>query len=360
MGTFATKYGSVMAEDSVPPAPARGAQPARPTIHDVARHAGVAAMTVSRVLAGGEHVRPAMRERVEASIRELGYRRNENARSIRPGQRSGLIGVSVTNIANPYYAQMLLGIDEVAAQRGRRILIGNSAESSEKEATLVEDFIGRQTEGLIVVPASDSASHLMPDALGGTPLVLASRSVHGADADAVLVADVSGARTGTAQLLAEGHRRIAFLGNIPAVSTSARRFEGFRQAHLQFGVEPDPALIRRNQQDVASAYDAMRELLELPEPPTAVFSANNRNTIGVLRALMTRGDDPRPPVAVTGFDDFELSDLLPYPVTIINHDARELGRIAATFLLERLDGEVDGSRRREVEVGTTLVRYPQR
>lgn len=319
----------------------------------------MSAMTVSRVLEGGANVRPAMQERVETSVRELGYRRNENARSIRPGQRSGLLGVSVANIANPYYAEMLLGIDEVAARHGRRMLIGNSGEDPRKEVALVEDFMGRQIEGLILVPTGRSVRHLQPDALRDVPLVLASRALPDLDADTVLVADVTGARAGTARLLAAGHRRIAFLGNIPTVSSASRRLMGYRQAHAEFGVEPVPDLIRRDQQDVASAYDAMRELLALPDPPTAVFSSNNRNTIGALRALLRKGAQPRTGdrIPVTGFDNFDLSDLLGYPLTIIDHDARELGRIAAQLLIDRLDGSAEASHRRVVEVGTTLVAY---
>jgi len=305
-----------------------------PTVHDVARHAGVSSMTVSRVLSGAVHVRPELRSRVEASIEVLGYRRNENARSIRPGQRTGLIGVAITNIANPYYAEVLLGIEEVAGQSDRRILVGNSGEDSAREAQLIRDFVGRQVEGLVVVPAGGDAGHFTRAALGPIPLVLASRSLPGVQADVVLVDDVAGARAGTLRLLDAGHRRIAFLGNIPSVSTAVRRYEGFRLAHAERGLTPDDALVRMGQQDAAAARTAMTELLDLAQPPTAVFTSNNRNTIGALRALLERAVDP--PLPLVGFDNFDLSDLVPYPLTIIDHDARELGRTAARLLMARL------------------------
>lgn len=310
-------------------------------------------MTVSRVLSGRTPVRPELRERVEASVKALGYRRNENARSIRPGQRTGLIGVTVTNIANPYYAEVLLGIEEVAWQAGRRILVGNSNEDSTREAQLIADFIGRQVEGLVVVPSGGASAHLSPAALGHVPLVLASRPLPGVEADTVLVDDVIGARVGTERLLDAGHRRIAFLGNIVSVATSVRRYEGFRLAHEARGTEPVAELVRMGQQDATAAFAAMSELLELAEPPTAVFTSNNRNTIGALRALLRR--PATPPIPLMGFDNFDLADLLPYPVTIIDHDARELGRTAARMLLDRLDGTDLEAGPRTVAVPTTVL-----
>lgn len=304
-------------------------------MHDVARHAGVSAMTVSRVLSGGPRVRPDLRARVEASVQELGYRRNENARSIRPGQRTGLIGVTVANIANPYYAGVLLGIEEVAWQSGRRILVGNSGEDSSREARLVADFVGRQVEGLVVVPCGESG-HLTAPARADVPLVLAARSLPDLGVDTVLIDDVTGSRAGTARLLDAGHRRIAFLANAVSVSTTRRRYEGFRLAHEERGLVPVAELVRADQQDAAAAYEAMSELLALPAPPTAVFSANNRNTVGALRAVM--GHEGGHDIPVVGFDDVEIADLLPHPLTIIDHDAGELGRTAARLLLERFDG----------------------
>ncbi len=116
----------------------------RPTVKEVAELAGVSPMTVSRTLAGGVNVRPDLQERVFAAVAELGYHRNENARSIRPGQSSGLIGVAITNIANPYYSTFALGVEEEAARTGRRILLGNTSEDPTREAQLVNDFLGRR------------------------------------------------------------------------------------------------------------------------------------------------------------------------------------------------------------------------
>ena len=353
---------------------AAGAEPnARPrrrpgasTVQDVAAEARVSPMTVSRVLSGAKHVRPELRERVERAVLQLGYHRNENARSLRPGQRSGLIGVTITNIANPYYAGLQRGIEEVASRHERRILVGNSNEDPARERQLVADFIGRRVEGLIVVPSGQgSPAHLRPTALSGVPLVLASRAVPGIDVDTVLVDDVRGAFDATTMLLDEGHRRIAFLGNRVSVFTGQRRFEGFRLAHERAGVTVVGELVRQGQQDVDSAREAMNGLLGLHDPPTAVFTANNRNTVGAIRAIMAaglEGEGGRLGTRVVGFDSFELADLSPVPLDLVDHDAGELGRRAAEMLFERLAvGESSAEQApRLVELPVHLVRHAGR
>lgn len=323
-----------------------------PTVREVAQLAGVSPMTVSRTLSGGKNVRPEVQQRVMTAVATLGYHRNENARSIRPGQSSGLIGVAITNLANPYYGQFALGVEDVASQHGRRILLGNTGEDLDRETQLVSDFVGRKVEGLIVVPTGKDGAHLRPESLGRVPVVLASRTVDGLDVDTVLLDDVNGAYQATKATLESGHRRIAFLGNVVSVSTAARRFDGYARALAEFGLTPDPALVKRGQQDVTDARNAMDALLDLADPPTAVFSANNRNTIGAIYAIEGRqreGSLTTPPTIV-GFDDIELAELLTVPLLTVSHDPRALGAQAARMLFERLDGTVTEPPARLVEL----------
>ncbi|MEV0650800.1 LacI family DNA-binding transcriptional regulator [Phytomonospora sp. NPDC050363] len=337
-------------------ATSRGAR--QPTIKEVASRAGVSPMTASRTLAGGRNVRPDLQERVMAAVRELGYYRNENARSLRPGQPSGLIGIAITNLANPYYGSFALGVEEVAAEHGRRIILGNTGEDDARERQLVSDFIGRQVDGLILVPTGGDAAHLRPERLGDVPLVLASRRVAGLEVDTVLLDDVGGAYRGTISLLDAGHTRIGFIGNRSSVFTGERRYRGYERAMTERGAPIDPAIVARDQQDVPAASLAARAMLDLADAPTAIFSANNRNTIGALREIGRRIRDglPGPHPSIVSFDDFELSELMPVPVTIINHDARLLGREAATLLFSRLDDD-SAREARTVELPVT-IEYP--
>lgn len=327
----------------------------KPTVREVAALAGVSPMTVSRTLAGGRNVRPELQARVLDAVGRLGYRRNETARSLRPGQPSGLVGVAITNIGNPYYSNFALGVEEVAARQGRRILLGNTGEDPARERQLVADFVGRQVEGLIVVPSGQDGAHLAQRSLGGVSVVLASRLVPGLEVDSVLLDDGGGAFNGTRELLRAGHTRIAYLGNVASVFTEHRRFEGFLRALREAGIQAEPALVRREQQDAASAGAAMNDLLRLPNPPTAVFAATNRIAIGALTVLGTElreGRSVRGMPALVSFDDFELADLMPVPITVIRHDPRELGREAARLLFHRMQDPTAALGR--VEMPTTL------
>ncbi len=312
-----------------------------PTVKEVAKLAGVSPMTVSRTLSGGKNVRAEVQEKVAAAVAALGYQRNENARSIRSGHTSGLIGVAITNLGNPYYGQFALGVDQVASEHGYRIMLGNTSEDVVRERQLISDFVGRRVEGLIVVPTGEASDHLTPVRLSNIPLVFASRTVDGMDVDTVQLDDVRGAHEGTQRLIESGHRRIAFLGNLLSISTARRRYEGFCRAHEDAGLSLDQDLVMRGQQDAAAARSAMEKLLSLKNPPTAVFSANNRNTIGALQAIGSRKDSVGTPPAPTlvSFDDVELAELMRVPLIVISHDPKELGAEAARMLFDRLEGK---------------------
>lgn len=335
-----------------------GERSPRPTVKEVARRAGVSPMTVSRTLSGGLNVKPDVQQRVLEAVAELGYHRNENARSIRPGHSSGLIGVAITNIANPYYSTFALGVEEEAALAGRRILLGNTSEDVAREAELVGDFLGRRVDGLIVVPAGASSAHLAHSQNQGVPVVLASRRVDGLAADSVVLADDDGAFRGVTALIDRGHTRIGYLGNTLSIFTGARRHAGFARALEARGLAVDPQLLATNQQTVDQARDATRALLHAKNPPTAVFCANNRNAIGALKeishqlgiGLRTASDFPE----LMSFDDFELAELSPVPISVIDHDPRELGRTAARLLLDRLDGGERDAAPREIELPVSL------
>ncbi|HEU5223821.1 MAG TPA: LacI family DNA-binding transcriptional regulator [Candidatus Lumbricidophila sp.] len=308
-----------------------------PTIKVVAALAGVSPMTVSRTLAGGTNVKPDVQAKVLAAVRALGYRRNENARVLRPGQTSSLIGVAITNLGNPYYGRFALGVEEVAAQHGRRILLGNSSESPAREQQLVQDFLGRRVEGLIVVPASASAPYLTPAAVGDVPIVLASRLVDGLDVDAIVLDDAGGAERCTAHLLETAGARVAYVGNFMGVYTEQRRYDGFVAAHAAVDREVDPRLVLRDERDPELVGRVIRGWFDEPDAPTGIFTANNRNTVAVLQALGGRPGAAALPT-IASFDEFELAEQMPMPIAVLQHDPTELGRRAAQLLFARLDG----------------------
>ncbi|MFT4284456.1 MAG: LacI family DNA-binding transcriptional regulator [Protaetiibacter sp.] len=322
-----------------------------PTQKDVARLAGVSPVTVSRTLAGGKNVRPDLQQRVIEAVRQLDYLPNENARGLRPGQQSGLIGVAITNLSNPFYGTFALGVEEIASERDRYILLGSTAESASRESELVANFLSRRVEGLVVIPAGEPVPRRWVRRLGTMPIVAAARELPDAAVDTVLMDDDATARRMARDLLAEGHRRVAFIGNIVTVSAHRVRYDAIVDEFRAAGVAPDPRLVRGVTDDLPDAREETHHFLELAHPPTAIIGANNRITTGILSAYADRlraatRADTLPPVAT--FDDLELAPLLVVPARVYASDPRELGRAAARLLFDRLDGVVTGPAVRRV------------
>jgi LacI family transcriptional regulator len=311
----------------------------RPTMHDVARAAAVSLKTVSRVVNGEDGVRPETAERVHAAIATLGFRRNDMARVLRQGRSSRTLGLVIEDVANPFYSAVTRAVEEVAREDGYLVIAGSSDEDPRRERDLIRSLCERRVDGLLVVPAGDDHQFLLHEMRMGTAVAFLDRPPGRVEADTILIDNLTGARLAVEHLLAQGHRRIGMVGDLDVIFTSTERLQGYQRALRDAGIEPDPALVRLGSHDVAAADAATSVLLALPDPPTAIFAGNNRNTIGALRAIDRAGAA----AALVGFDDFELADLL--GVTVITHSPSEMGRQAAELVCQRLAGDQRPPRR---------------
>ena len=315
----------------------------RPTMKDVASLAGVSLATVSRVINGNEDVRPDLAARVRDAVGVLGYRRDLTASTLRRTDRiSSTIGLIIEDVSNPFFTAVHRGVEEVARANGVLTFAASSDEEPLRERELADAFAARGVDGLIVVPCSGDQGYLVRERDSGTPLVFADRPPRFLDADAVVADNAGGARAGVEHLIHAGHRRIGFLGDRPTVFTAVERRRGYREALALAGIERDTALERLGLSDSDSAESAVEELLSAPEPPTALFTAQNLITIGAIRALRTRGAQHR--IAVVGFDDVTLADMVEPGITVVMQDPYALGRRAAELLFSRLDGFKGDSR----------------
>ena len=318
----------------------------------VAALAGVSLSTVSRVVNGDPKVRGDLAARVQDAVGALGYRHNVNASALRRADGlSASIGVIVEDVSNPFFSAVQRGIEEVARERGVLTLAGSSDEEPERERRLAEAFGARGVDGLIIAPAATDHGFLLRDRAAGMALVFVDRPGRFIDADAVLTDNAGGAEHAVEHLIAAGHRRIAFLGDRPEIHTAAERLRGYEQAHARHGIAVDPALVRQTLVRGADADAATRALLLADAPPTAIFASQNLITIGALRALHRLGLQHR--VALVGFDDVELADLVEPGLTVVAQDPAGLGRQAAALLFARLDG--DDSPSRKIVVSPRLV-----
>ncbi|MYR63289.1 substrate-binding domain-containing protein [Streptomyces sp. SID625] len=305
----------------------------RPTMKDVAARAGVGLKTVSRVVNGEPGVTADTERRVQEAIEALGFRRNDSARVLRKG-RTASIGLVLEDLADPFYGPLSRAVEEVARAHGALLINGSSAEDPDREQELALALCARRVDGLVIIPAGDDHRYLEPEIKAGVATVFVDRPAGRIDADVVLSDNFGGARDGVAHLIAHGHRRIGFIGDMPRIHTAIERLRGYRAAMEDAGIAVEDSWMSLGVTDPDRVRRAAEEMLSGPDPVTAVFTGNNRVTVTVIRVLAGL---PRP-VALVGFDDLELADLLQPGVTVVAQDAAALGRTAAERLFRQLDG----------------------
>jgi LacI family transcriptional regulator, galactose operon repressor len=310
----------------------------RATMRDVAALAGVSVKTVSRVVNGEPGVSTALLGQVERAVAQLDYRPNLSASSLRRADgKTAAIAAVLEDLANPFSAALLRGLEDEARQRRVLLFAGSVDEDPQREYDLVRAFTMRRADALVIAPIRDDQGYLYGDQRAGTPIVFVDRPPRGLRADAVLADNTDGARLAVRHLAAHGHRRIAYLGDLLDIATAAERHQGYREACLDLGIRTPPHHTVHDLRSVDAAATAVTGLMTGDDPPTALFTSQNLVTIGAVRALQHLGLHDR--VAVVGFDDFPAADLLQPRVTVIAQDPAGMGRTAASLVFRRLDGE---------------------
>jgi LacI family transcriptional regulator len=324
----------------------------KPTMNDVARLAGVGTMTVSRVLNGSANVSPETAERVKSAIHKLKYRPNEMARALR-AMKSKSIGVIVPYLYDPFFATCAHAINVVAKEHGYLVVLTTSDEDADTEYEEARLMVQRHVEGLIVIPASGGPSSLTGPEFDSMHVVTVDRPVPGVRFDSVLVENEAGANLAVQHLIAQhGHRRILCLGMDSSLYTMNARFEGYRKAMIANRLAPEP-MIACNTPEAAHAI--VKSALQETPRVTAFFTANNLATRYLLAALLENGIDIPGEVALIGFDDVELADILPPKLTVVRQSAHDLGRVAAEMLFDRLKSGTSSSKGKRTVLPVDLI-----
>ena len=319
----------------------------RPTMRDVAAAAKVSLKTVSRVVNGEAGVSPRLAKRVLVASERLMYRHNLTASSLRRADgRSLTIGVVLEDVANPFASTLHRAIEDVAVKRRVLVLAGSSDEDDQRERELVEAFAARRVDGLIIQPSSHDHRYLLAERSAGVPLVFVDRPPEKLEADYVVTDNVAGIRRAVRHLVEHGHRRIGYLGDLHSIATAAERHQGYVEELAEQKIQLDESLVRLDLRGIARAERATAELMRATHPPTALVTGQNLITIGAFRALRAVNLHER--IAVVGFDDFLLADLLQPGITVIAQDPAEIGRVAAAALFRRLDGDRSPAQRHTV------------
>lgn len=305
---------------------------------EVAAQAGVSLSTVSHVLNHTRPVNESTRERVEDAVRELGYRRNAAARTL-AGGRSHAIGVVISGLTNQYFGPLLHAIERRVSAEGYILLLGDSHDEPTRERLVIDSFLGRSVDGLIVAPSAGFADQAASAvATGDTPLVLIDRSL-GIDCDRVTPENRASTEKLTSHLIEHGHRRIGAIVGLAGLDSSAERRDGYLDALKAHGIQPDSRLIIAGESNQDHARAAVEQLLGMDEPPTALVTLNNAMTIGAMRAVADFGLRIPDDIALVCYDDFEWSDLFSPGLTAIAQNVERMGREAVDLLIRRIEGD---------------------
>lgn len=310
------------------------------TLKELSRLAGVHPSTVARVLHNDprQRVSDEVRERIFRLAEELHYRPNSLARSLRT-RRSTVLGALIPDIANPFFASVLRGIEDVAAERGYSVILANTDDQAAREMRGLEMMRERQVDGLLLATARRQDPAIARLIEEQVPFVLVNRHTDPITPNVVVFDDYAGGRAAVEHLLSLGHRRIAHISAPDEMSTGHLRYRAYVDTLSAHGIEEDAALVARGTFREAGGYEAMKELLMVPDPPTAVFAVNDLAAVGALNALAEAGLRVPQDVSVIGFNDVLQHTRLSPQLTTIQAPARALGAQAAERLLAMiLDG----------------------
>jgi LacI family transcriptional regulator len=338
-----------------------------PTIRDVARLAGVAPITVSRVINDSGYSSQETRRRVQAAIQELHYVPNSLARSLRSRQ-TGMLALVLTDITNPFFTTVARGVEDAASDGGFNLILCNTDESEAEQARYVQALLEKQVDGILIVPAHDRADDILAIQRQGVPVVVLDRRLPGlSDANTIgasrigaadpigadiVRCDSEGGAYALARLLLDlGHRCMTILSGPADVSTAADRVAGFCRGMAEGGCSPT---VLYGEFTIDSGHALTQQVLTAAERPTALFAANNFLAIGALKALAEAGVPVPGEMSLVGFDDLPPSLVVEPFLTVASQPAYEMGRRATELLLARLAGAATGEHR-EIVLPTQLI-----
>ena len=336
------------------------------TLSDVAKTAGVTSMTVSRVVNQNGYVSEETREKVLRVVKELNYRRNGLARGLKR-QRTDTVGLVLGDIANPYSAELARSIRDITTERGYNLFICISEHSAKEDVAAFESLTDHQVDGIIVATRSnrmgDEYLHEMIER--GVPIVCVGRDFHDEKADTVTADALNGGFQATQHLIDLGHKKIAFIGTTLSSGTNLKRFQGYLKALKENNLTVDERLVTGNTEANDDApgysteklgYEAMKRLLALPNPPTAVFARNDFTAIGAINAIKESGLKIPSDISIVGFDDIPMA-MHTYPaLTTVRQPTRRQGTLAAEFLLRRVESKVVVEREEKILECELIVR----
>jgi LacI family transcriptional regulator len=321
---------------------------------DVAARAGVSVSTVSHVVNGTRPVRAPTRARVEKAIAETGYLPNRIARSLAT-RDTHLIGIVMSALTNRFFVAIVAAIDRAGRRHGYNSVLADSRDQVNYEAEALNTLLSRRVDGVVLAPAAGDRGRVLDRLLAdGVPTVLIDRFADDRF-DQVGVENLQATASLVEHLASAGHTRIALISGLRGLSTTDERVAGYQLGLERVGLPQRRELVVSGKSDAGAAERAVNELLDRKRPPTAIVSGNNYMTIGVLRALRTRGARVPDDIAVVAFDDFEFADVFQPRLTVIAQPLDQIARTAVDLLIKRMTGRASRQGPQRIQLSGTFV-----
>jgi len=303
----------------------------------VAELAEVSIATVSRVINDAHNVNPNTKAKVLTAIKKLDYYPNRVAQRLRnSGRKNKLLGLVLPDIQNPFYVDVVRGVEEFAYENDFAVMIGNFGQDKKKEKLYLEILQSEEVDGFIVAPFHDEDKNIKQIISKGFTVVCIDRGLTDANVDVVKVDNENGAFMAIEYLISLGHTKIAHITGRHDIPTTYERITGYEKAMKKYNIEIDDNLIKSKKSDYESGVQLMKELLDLSDPPTAVFTGNNLLTLGALETIHNRGYNIPQDISIIGFDDMYWSNSLNPPLTAVRQSGYDIGKRAGELLLQRI------------------------
>lgn len=308
------------------------------TIKDVAEYAGVSIATVSKYLNGG-NVLDKNEELIEQAIEALDYKVNMMARGLKTN-KTMTVGILIPSFVNIFFTTIVSSIENKLLQNGYSTIICDYREDEELEKKKLEFLLHKNVDGIIMVPYGEISEQIRNISNREIPVVLLDRNIKNIECDVVLTDNINGSYDAVEQLIKRGHKRIGIICGPESIYTSQERLKGYRRVHEDYGILIDNSLIKHGDYQTESGYEKFIELLNIVNPPTAVFVTNYEMTLGAIMAINEKNIDIPIELSLIGYDNIQMAKIVRPPLSIVIQPMKEIGETAAEIILKRLKGDM--------------------
>jgi len=309
----------------------------KPNLRTLASKAGVSVNTASRAINDKPDINPLTRKKILRIAKEVGYIRNATAVALRT-KKTKTLGVIIADNNNPFYAEVLSGIEAEAKANHYHIILTNTQRNYQEEETSIDLLLAKQIDGLLIAPVQERDEDIHKLILSNVPFVIVGRDYENLSVDAVFNDELKGGYIATEYLIKKGYRKISFIGGYLYKSPARKRLEGYKKALNDYGISVEEKLIRIGDIDLEDGYTDTKYMFDQKINFQAIFAYNDIMAFGAIKAIKERGLSIPEEMGVVGYDNISFSSLVSPPLTTINLEKQELGKESVRLLLSRING----------------------